>query len=61
MRRGGFAHPDRPANAINTPMRRMRSRCRALAVIGQVAAAPPRRVMKSRRRIIAPKREKAIT
>ena len=39
------------ANGISTPMRRMRSGCCARAASGHAAAAPPRSVMNSRRRM----------
>ena len=41
------------ALGTSMPMRRMRSRC-ARAASGQAAAAPPRSVMKSRRRMLPP-------
>ena len=37
------------ATSMSTPMRRTRSRCCALAARGHAAAAPPRKVMNSRR------------
>jgi tripartite-type tricarboxylate transporter receptor subunit TctC len=39
------------AKSINTPMRRMRSRCCACAASGHATTAPPSSVMNSRRRI----------
>ena len=52
MPRGRFS-PD----AISTPIRRMRSGCCALAASGHAAAAPPSRVMNSRRLICCPQSE----
>src|SRR5258708_39884392 len=45
---------------MSTPMRRTRSDCCACAASGHATAAPPRRLMNSRRRISTPKLRASI-